>query len=94
MTQLTACGPDQLTAFRAVVVDNHPIHYNVEYARSHGYSAPVVHGLRVLAFTAPGATLFPHYIDDVFIAFASGSCKFLAEVHARDTLYAQLEIGR
>jgi acyl dehydratase len=43
------------TAFQAVSADNHPIHYNVEYARSHGHTAPVVHGLQVLAFTAPGA---------------------------------------
>jgi acyl dehydratase len=80
------------TAFQAVSADNHPIHYNVEYARSHGHSAPVVHGLQVLAFTAPGATLFPQYIGDVFIAFTGVSCKFLAEVHAGDTLYPQLEI--
>ena len=80
------------TAFQAFSADNHPIHYNVEYARSHGHTAPVVHGLQVLAFTAPGATLFPQYIGDVFIAFTSVSCKFLAEVHAGDTLYPQLEI--
>ena len=80
------------TAFQAVSADNHPIHYNVEYARSHGHTAPVVHGLQVLAFTAPGATLFPQYIGDVFIAFTSVWCKFLAEIHAGDTLYPQLEI--
>jgi len=80
------------TAFQAVSADNHPIHYNVEYARSHGHTAPVVHGLQVLAFTAPGATLFPQYIGDVFIAFTSAWCAFLAEVHAGDTLYPQLQI--
>jgi acyl dehydratase len=79
-------------AFQAVSADNHPIHYNVDYARSHGHTAPVVHGLQVLAFTAPGATLFPQYIGDVFIAFTSVWCRFLAEVHAGDTLYPQLEI--
>src|SRR5947208_16121821 len=80
------------SAFQTVSADNHPIHYNVEYARRHGHSAPVVHGLQVFAFTAPGATLFPQYIGDVFIAFTSASCTFLAEVHAGDTLYPQLEI--
>jgi len=80
------------SAFQTVSADNHPIHYNVEYARRHGHSAPVVHGLQVLAFTAPGATLFPQYIGDVFVAFTSASCRFLKEVHARDTLYPQLEI--
>src|SRR6202163_4293305 len=80
------------SAFPAVSADNHPIHYNAEYARSHGHTAPVVHGLQVLAFTAPGATLFPHYIGDVFIAFTSVWCTSLAEVHAGDTLYPQLQI--
>jgi MaoC like domain len=53
-------------AFQTVSADNHPIHYDVEYARRHGHIAPVVHGLQVFAFTAPGATLFPQYIGDVF----------------------------
>jgi acyl dehydratase len=80
------------SAFQAVSADNHPIHYDVDYARRHGHTAPVVHGLQVLAFTAPGATLFPQYIGDVFIAFTEASCKFLKEVHAGDTLYSALEI--
>jgi len=32
-------------AFQTVSADNHPIHYDVEYARRHGHIAPVVHGL-------------------------------------------------
>jgi len=80
------------SAFQAVSADNHPIHYDEEYARAHGHSAPVVHGLQVLAFTAPGATLFPHSIGEIFIAFTSVSARFLGEVHAGDTLYPQLEI--
>ena len=79
-------------AFQTVSADNHPIHYDVEYARRHGHIAPVVHGLQVFAFTAPGATLFPQYIGDVFVAFTGASCKFLKEVHAGDTLYPALEI--
>lgn len=79
-------------AFQTVSCDNHPVHYDAEWARRHGHSAPVVHGLQVLAFTAPGATLFPHVIGEVFIAFTELSCKFLGEVHAGDTLYPALEI--
>src|SRR5258706_8902523 len=81
-------------AFQTVSADNHPIHYDVEYARRHGHIAPVVHGLQVFAFTAPGATLFPQYIGDVFLTFTSASCRFLKEVHAGDTLYPQLEITK
>ncbi|GAB4041536.1 MaoC family dehydratase [Spirosoma jeollabukense] len=80
------------SAFQTVSCDNHPVHYDVEWARSHGHTAPVVHGLQVLAFTAPGATLFPHYIGEVFISFSEVSCQFLLEVHSGDTLYPSLEI--
>jgi acyl dehydratase len=80
------------SAFQAVSADNHPVHYDVEWARKHGHLAPVVHGLQVLAFTAPGATLFPHYIGEVFVAFTELSCKFLKEVHSGDTLYSALTI--
>src|ERR1700735_4240799 len=79
-------------AFQTVSCDNHPVHYDIEWAKKHGHSAPVVHGLQVLAFTAPGATLFPHFIGEVFIAFIELSCKFLKEVHSGDTLYPALEI--
>jgi acyl dehydratase len=67
-------------------------HYDVEWARRHGHTAPVVHGLQVLAFSAPGATLFPQYIGEVFIAFTELSYAFLKEVHSGDTLYSALEI--
>src|SRR4051794_6457090 len=64
----------QLTIARSTTI--------IEYARRHGHTAPVVHGLQVFAFTAPGATLFPQYIGDVFLAFTSASCRLLKEVHA------------
>ena len=80
------------SAFQAVSCDNHPIHYDVGYAKRYGHAAPVVHGLQILAFTAPGATLLPHNFGAIFIAFTELSAKFLVEVHAGDTLYSALEI--
>jgi acyl dehydratase len=65
-------------AFQTVSIGNH---YDAECAPTHGHVAPVVHGLQVLAFTAPGATLFPHFIGEVFISFLELSCTFLATVH-------------
>ncbi|MEW2619220.1 MaoC family dehydratase [Streptomyces sp. NPDC048106] len=79
-------------AFQTVSADNHPVHYDAEWARGHGHSAPVVHGLQVLAFTAPGATLFPHFIGEVFVSFLELSARFLVEVHSGDTLYPALTI--
>ncbi|WP_213815070.1 MaoC family dehydratase [Glaciihabitans sp. dw_435] len=81
------------SAFQTVSADNHPVHYDAVWAAAHGHSAPVVHGLQVLAFTAPGATLFPHVIGEVFIAFTGLSCEFTGEVHSGDTLYSQLVIS-
>ena len=80
------------SAFQTVSCDNHPIHYDVEYAKRLGHVAPVVHGLQVLAFTAPGATLLPHYFGNIFISFLELSCSFLKEVHSGDTLYSSLTI--
>ncbi|MDX7951850.1 MaoC family dehydratase [Lichenihabitans sp. Uapishka_5] len=81
------------SAFQTVSCDNHPIHYDVGYAKRFGHPAPVVHGLQVLAFTAPGATLLPHTFGAIFIAFTGLSVEFLKEVHAGDTLYPALEIA-
>ncbi|MFI5794368.1 MaoC family dehydratase [Streptomyces sp. NPDC051677] len=79
-------------AFQTVSADNHPVHYDAVFARRHGHTAPVVHGLQVLAFTAPGATLFPHFIGEVFISFLELSASFLGEVHTGDTLYPALTV--
>jgi acyl dehydratase len=80
------------SAFQTVSCDNHPIHYDAEYAKRYGHEAPVVHGLQVLAFTAPGATLLPHYFGNIFISFLELSCSFLKEVLSGDTLYSSLTI--
>lgn len=80
------------SAFQTVSCDNHPIHYDKECAKRYGHEAPVVHGLQVLAFTAPGATLLPHYFGNVFVSFLEQSCRFLKEVHSGDTLYSSLMI--
>jgi acyl dehydratase len=79
-------------AFQALSLDNHPIHYDVEYCRRLGYSAPLAHGLQVLAFTAAGAGLFPHVVGEKLIGFIEVSAKFLKAVHPGDTLYPALEI--
>ncbi|HUO91480.1 MAG TPA: MaoC family dehydratase [Rhizomicrobium sp.] len=79
-------------AFQAVSLDNHPIHYDVEYCRRQGHRAPLAHGLQVLAFTAAGAGLFPHVIGESLIGFIEVSAKFLKPVFPGDTLYPALTI--
>ncbi|HEY5047702.1 MAG TPA: MaoC family dehydratase [Rhizomicrobium sp.] len=80
------------SAFQALSLDNHPIHYDAEYCRRLGHPAPLAHGLQVLAFTAAGAGLFPHAIGEALIGFVDVSAKFLKPVYPGDTLYPALEI--
>ncbi len=86
-------GDGNFTAFQAVSLDNHPIHYDVEYCKALGYRAPLAHGLQVLAFTAAGAGLFPHVIGESLIGFIEVNAKFLNPVYPGDTLYPALEIA-
>jgi acyl dehydratase len=85
-------GDGNFAAFQTVSLDNHPIHYDVEYCRKLGYPAPLAHGLQVLSFTAAGAGLFPHVIGESLIGFIEVSAKFLKAVYPGDTLYPALEI--
>ncbi|MGN6515035.1 MAG: MaoC family dehydratase [Rhizomicrobium sp.] len=85
-------GDANFAAFQAVSLDNHPIHYDVEYCRRLGHPAPLAHGLQVLSFTAAGAGLFPHVIGESLIGFVEVSAKFLKAVYPSDTLYPALEI--
>jgi len=78
--------------FQAISGDNHPRHYNAEYAKSIGLKAPLVQPLQVLALSAPGAGLFTHYVGPSIVGFTETSCKFLVDSFAGDTLYAALEI--
>ena len=80
-------------AFQTVSLDNHPIHYDVEYCKRLGHPGPLAHGLQVLSFTAAGAGLFPHVIGEKLIGFIEVSAKFLKAVHPGDTLYPALTIS-
>ena len=85
-------GDANFAAFQTVSLDNHPIHYDVEYCRRLGYPAPLAHGLQVLSFTAAGAGLFPHVIGEKLIGFIEVNAKFLKPVFPGDTLYPALTI--
>ena len=85
-------GDGNFTAFQTLSLDNHPIHYDVEYCKRRGLKAPLAHGLQVLAFTAAGAGIFPHQIGDALIGFIEVNAKFLKAVYPGDTLHPKLTI--
>jgi acyl dehydratase len=80
-------------AFQTVSGDNHPIHYDAEFCRSHGHRGLLAHGLQVLCFTAAGAGQFPHQTDESLVAFLEQSSKFRRPTYAGDTLYPLLVVA-
>jgi acyl dehydratase len=86
-------GDGNFTAFQTVSLDNHPIHYDVEYCRRRGLKGPLAHGLQVLSVTAAGAGIFPHQIGDALLGFIEVTAKFLKGVFPGDTLYPKLVIA-
>jgi len=79
-------------AFQSISAYNHPIHYDIEYCRAHNHLGLLAHGFQVLAFTAVGASSFPHMIGDSLIGFIEQSSKFLKAVYPGDTLYPTFRI--
>ena len=85
-------GEASFVAFQAASLDNHPIHYDIEYCRKRGYPDLLAHGFQVLIQSAAGAGRLAHELSDSLIAFIDQSSQFLAPVYAGDTLYPLLEI--
>lgn len=83
----------QFSAFQAASGDNHPIHYDREYCRRHGYADMLAHGFQVAIQTAPGAGLFPHLVEESMLGFIEQSSRFLKPVVCGDTLYPALEVS-
>ncbi len=79
-------------AFQAASGDNHPIHYDTEFCKARGMPGLLAHGLQTLTQTAPGAGLFPYFVEDSLVGFLEQSSRFLKPVFAGDTLYPALEI--
>jgi len=79
-------------AFQLASGDNHPIHYDRPYCRTHGHRDLLAHGLLVVAQGEAGAGIFPHVVGDALIAFLEQSSRFLKPVCAGDTLYPMLTI--
>jgi acyl dehydratase len=80
-------------AFQLASGDNDPIHYDVEHCRRRGHPGMLAHGMQVMIQTAAGAGVFPHLVADSLVAMLECSARFVAPVHAGDTLYPMLQIA-
>lgn len=79
-------------AFQAASGDNHPVHYDREYCRAHGWPDMLAHGFQVAIQTCPGAGLFPFLVEDSLKGFLEQSSRFLHPVLRGDTLYPALVV--
>jgi len=79
--------------FSGLTGDNHPIHYDEEYARRTPFGGRVAHGLLLMAMTALGASPVSHRLEASMIAFVEQGCRFLKPVLLGDTVYPSHEVA-
>jgi len=79
--------------FAGLTGDNHPIHYDEEYARRTPFGGRVTHGLLLMAMTALGASPLSHRLQASMIAFVEQGCRFLKPALLGDTLYPSHEVS-
>ena len=78
--------------FSGLTGDNHPIHYDVEYAKQTRFGKPLAHGLMLASMTALGAGPASHRLDG-FIFHEQGS-RFLKPVAVGDTIHPRHTVAK
>src|SRR5215475_9707434 len=69
-------GDAHFLLFAGLTGDNHPIHYDEDYARRTQFGARVAHGLLVMAMSALGASAYAQRLEASMIAFVEQGCRF------------------
>jgi acyl dehydratase len=94
----TVCSPSKTLTdahflfFAGLTGDNHPIHYDVEYARTKKFGRPLAHGLLMASMTAAGASPFSPRMDG-FMFIEQGS-RFRKPAFIGDTITPTLTVDR
>ena len=78
--------------FAGLTGDNHPIHYDDEYAKTTRFGRRVAHGLLLMAMTAAGASSLSARMEDSVVAFVEQSSRFHIPVTIGDTITPVLEV--
>ncbi len=78
--------------FAGMTGDNHPIHYDEEYAKRTRFGGRVAHGLLVMGMTALGAAPLSARLEDAMVAFAEQGCRFVGPVLIGDTIQTEFEV--
>ena len=86
-------GDAHFLLFAGLTGDNHPIHYDEDYARRTQFGARVAHGLLVMAMSALGASAYAQRLEASMIAFVEQGCRFRKPVLLGDTVHAEFEVA-
>jgi acyl dehydratase len=86
-------GEAHFLLFAGLTGDNHPIHYDEDYARRTPFGARVAHGLLVMAMSALGASAQAQRLEASMIAFLEQGCRFRKPVLLGDTVHAEFEVA-
>jgi acyl dehydratase len=78
--------------FAGLTGDNHPIHYDDEYARRTRFGRRLAHGLLLASLTAVGGSTLAPVIEDSIIAFVEQTMRFRAPAFLGDTLKPRHEV--
>ena len=79
--------------FAGMTGDNHPIHYDDEYAKTTRFGKRVAHGLLLTALTAVGASTLSSMLEGSMVAFVEQSARFLKPVVIGDTITPELKVS-
>ncbi len=77
--------------FADLTGDDHPIHYDAEYARQTRFKKPLAHGLLLMGMTALGATEMSHALEESMVAFVRQECRFISPVFVGDLVMSHFE---
>lgn len=78
--------------FADITGDNHPIHYDPDYARQTRFKRPLAHGLLLMGMTALGATAMSDRFREAMIALARQDCRFCSPVFVGDVVFSRFEL--
>jgi 3-hydroxybutyryl-CoA dehydratase len=78
--------------FAGLTADNHPIHYDDEYAKHTRWGRRLAHGLLLTSLTAVGASTLSPVIEESMIAFLEQSTRFLGPAFVGDTIAPEHEV--
>ncbi len=78
--------------FAGLTGDDHPLHYDDEYAKKTRFGRRLAHGLLLTSLTAVGASTLSPLIEESIVAFVEQTTRFRAPAFIGDTLYPEHEV--